>query len=450
MKFDLSIFTGFNRYADREAVRNRIEMFLGPAILESEYSLLRSGIIEKDYTPSLLVKKDGSKYGRFRVELGNYTIRTRDDWVIFIYAYNRSVEVLLPMYDYLVKLGLRDIFKISISAINVLICCFNYKKGVLFVLFERKRKRDEEEVDSIVKEIFSDFLGDKFRIRKVILTKRDLENLALYFGNSKEWKLEREKSSRNIRNIWEEAKSVYEEYLRIVKTLEKFVMGFRPTTKKFRDIRVVLDFNHRTYKVRVYTDKLLSSFTSIPLVLEIILNNLTFEKVVEFASDKRILRKYGILKDYVERRGIIAALIYEEFIKNRRARDISYEFKGYDVESNGLMIEVKSFEFEPQEEIRLTENEKNILKDYRSKYFIYIVQNALSDKPVLNIIKNIDAKKIVHKKEKKSYNRIIIKEEEKEENVYYLYWKKQSPLREEFEIRNYIDLLFNKKVKFKE
>ena len=94
----------------------------------------------------------------------------------------------------------------------------------------------------------------------------------------------------------------------------------------------------------------------------------------------------GVLRAYTERRGIMATLKYERET-NRDALDLSYDFVGYDVESKPYLIEVKAFRDAINKNIQLTKNEYETM-NREENYKIYIIEDAWSDFPKLNIIED--------------------------------------------------------------
>jgi hypothetical protein len=93
----------------------------------------------------------------------------------------------------------------------------------------------------------------------------------------------------------------------------------------------------------------------------------------------------GILRAYTERRGIVAVLNLEREKYGREAHDLSYTFQGYDIKSGPILIEVKAFKNTSYKSIQLTQNEYQTLCK-EENYHIYVVEEAWSDNPKINII----------------------------------------------------------------
>ena len=68
-----------------------------------------------------------------------------------------------------------------------------------------------------------------------------------------------------------------------------------------------------------------------------------------------------------------------------KIRDVSHEFRGYDIESFDRVIEVKSFKTTGV--IELTSNEWIVASRMGDYYWLYVVENALDD-PKITTIQN--------------------------------------------------------------
>jgi len=92
----------------------------------------------------------------------------------------------------------------------------------------------------------------------------------------------------------------------------------------------------------------------------------------------------------VELAGMKAALEYEykrarTDEERAKIRDVSYEFRGYDIESFDRVIEVKSFKTTGV--IELTSNEWIVASKMGEYYWLYVVENAIDD-PKITTIQN--------------------------------------------------------------
>ncbi|MEM0348946.1 MAG: DUF3883 domain-containing protein [Candidatus Caldarchaeum sp.] len=102
------------------------------------------------------------------------------------------------------------------------------------------------------------------------------------------------------------------------------------------------------------------------------------------------------LKRFVEKAGMQEVLKYEKKrayknkVNTNSVRDVSGEFKGYDIESFDRKIEVKSFTGTGS--IVLTSNEWSTAIKFLKEYWIYVVENALSKKPTITTIPFIKIK----------------------------------------------------------
>ncbi len=95
-------------------------------------------------------------------------------------------------------------------------------------------------------------------------------------------------------------------------------------------------------------------------------------------------------KRAVELAGMEAVLKFEKERartedERSRIRDVSHEFRGYDIESFDRVIEVKSFKTSGA--IELTSNEWIVASRLRDYYWLYVVENALDD-PKITTIQN--------------------------------------------------------------
>jgi hypothetical protein len=134
----------------------------------------------------------------------------------------------------------------------------------------------------------------------------------------------------------------------------------------------------------------------------------------------------GILRAYTERRGIVAAeyVVRGEYGVN--ACDVSYEFKGYDIEAGENKIEVKAFRNGMHKTIELTENEHEKMREIEG-YKIFVVEDAWDDNPRVNVIE--DPKSLILNKRGRDKPRLTIETEtyyECEEARWRKKWIKQN------------------------
>ncbi|MEM3605998.1 MAG: helicase-related protein [Candidatus Bathyarchaeia archaeon] len=112
----------------------------------------------------------------------------------------------------------------------------------------------------------------------------------------------------------------------------------------------------------------------------------------------------------IERLSIEEAMKYE-FSHGRRPIDVSKEFRGYDILSEGFkekrFIEVKGFA--ESGDIEMTSNEWLTAERLRDSYWLYIVENSLSDekkiRPIQNPYKNL--KKLAEIKEVRDFKVVV-------------------------------------------
>ena len=105
-----------------------------------------------------------------------------------------------------------------------------------------------------------------------------------------------------------------------------------------------------------------------------------------------ILREEGVDERLVvERAGIDTVISYEkeraggDLEKSSKIKDVSTSFKGYDVESFDRVIEVKSFRTTGP--VEMTSHEWQTASRMRGMYWLYVVENALTE-PKIHTIEN--------------------------------------------------------------
>ena len=85
--------------------------------------------------------------------------------------------------------------------------------------------------------------------------------------------------------------------------------------------------------------------------------------------------------------------------QHRHPKNVSGDRKkGYDIESDGRLIEVKSSKWEePRNYQEITANEKKILKKHPNKYYLYVVADIKNKTPILKMFtgREIVGKKLI-------------------------------------------------------
>jgi len=117
-------------------------------------------------------------------------------------------------------------------------------------------------------------------------------------------------------------------------------------------------------------------------------------------------------KRAVELAGIKAVMDYEynrasTEEERSKIKDVSHEFRGYDVESFDRVIEVKSFKTTGV--IELTSNEWIVASRFGDYYWLYIVENALENPTITTIRNPVKVFRDVAVREPKIEYRYIIK-----------------------------------------
>ncbi|MDH5806583.1 MAG: DUF3883 domain-containing protein [Candidatus Verstraetearchaeota archaeon] len=95
---------------------------------------------------------------------------------------------------------------------------------------------------------------------------------------------------------------------------------------------------------------------------------------------------------------MMAVLKLEKEKHQREAFDVSYEFQGYDIKAEPILIEVKAFRDSSHKSIQLTQNKYQTLNK-EENYHIYIVEEAWDNIPKINIIN--EPRKILFTKQSK-------------------------------------------------
>ena len=365
-------------YDDPAELIDRIHNLLGPAVVDrSGWALLRPGLLSPrlvlDVCRAWRVKRSYcSVYGRPQL-MGR--------WVVFDYLFAKGT-MTNPVVRCLANMGLvrydKATLPLRLPNTYLVTACLNYDLGLLLMLYNGRKV--ERELDNLAY-----IIGHMIKAREprlVEIGKRLIINFASHLADSPAWKL-RGWISKEGRSI--ELDLIYrnrEEYLKKLKSGDWHTLLFQSSQAKVklvlgRKVKAVnVSIRKRLYKPGPGRD------------IRAVLDDIA--KAVMLSRTKTVMPAMeddaGILRAYTERRGIMAALQFEKKHTGREPLDVSYEFVGYDIRSEPYLIEVKAFR-DTASTIELTENEYETMSR-EENYRLYIVEDAWSDIPKINIIEN--------------------------------------------------------------
>jgi hypothetical protein len=373
----------------------RIERLLGPAIPdESAWGLDRPGLVG----PEAINR--AHNIWRIHNTYVSEKIRLMGSWIVFDYLFSKIAKAN-PLITCLTLLGLAKYEKRVILKNTYLVTVeLNPEKGIMIFLY-KGGPSIEKDLDSLAYVI--SHIMKSHSMKKVVIDLETLTNAAYELNNSTIWKW--------TGWITKEGETIPGE---IVKSKWKGDYEVKLKKGEWR----MLEFEGRFGRIRL-------SLTERRKRVNVILRKNVFELKPKrslkpiFDELSRILKPYklthltydqsdeaGILRAYTERRGIVATenIVKEEYGVN--ARDVSYEFRGYDIEAGEKKIEVKAFR-NGDKTIELTENEYK--KMYEEGYEIFIVENAWNDNPKVNIIE--DPKRLEPKGKERGKPKLAIETE---------------------------------------
>lgn len=358
-------------------IADKIFNLLGPAIPDfSGWGLLRPGLLNLR-----LISEACRRWGAERKmrEISERPVM-KGEWIIFDYIFSKTMKAN-PLITCLKSMGIVKYGEIKLTDTYVITIGLNLNKGVMIFLY-KGGKAVEEELDNIAY-IISHILKCP-NISRVQLDANVLCQIAHHLSTSVNWrwigwttKEGQTIPGEIIRQKWQEK---YEKMLkdgewRELKFESRYGRIRLAITKRKTAVNVLI-------KERFYAPGPARDITPI---LDELLNSIKQYKTIKISYDPQ--DKAGILKAYTERRGIVAS---QYIIKKELALepfDVSYEFKGYDIEAGNYKIEVKAFRDSIQKNIELTKNEYDTMRK-ESNYMLFIVENAWDDYPIISIIKN--------------------------------------------------------------
>jgi hypothetical protein len=263
----------------------------------------------------------------------------------------------------------------------------NPEKGVLFLLYQKGGRVVEKDLDTLAYVISHALKSPS--IKKVVFDKEVLEGAA------------RRLHEKRRRLIGADRGSGIEAPDIMIKKGGSQRLSFR-----LRHGALTFLFTRRAVRVRVAVKSIFTFGLGENLVrilnefLELIEPELRQEKLRDLSYDER--DEAGIMRAYTERRGVVASQYVAKEEYGVDARDVSYEFKGYDVEAGDKKIEVKAFrDAGGLKTIVLTENEYEKMCEIEG-YEIFVVEDAWDDKPRVNIINSKDLKDLKFDRKERS------------------------------------------------
>lgn len=350
---------------------------LGPAVSDfSGWGLLRPGLLNLRLVSEACRKWSAERKMR---EISERPI-VKGEWIMFDYIFSKIMKTN-PLITCLKSMGIVKYGEIKLTDTYVITVGLNYNRGTMIFLY-KGGKAVEEELDNIAY-IISHILRCPNPSR-VQLDANVLCQIAYHLSTSANWrwigwttKEGQTIPGEIVRQKWQE------KYEKMLKDGEWRELKFE---SKYGRIRLAITKRKTAINVsikeRFYAP---SPARDIMPVLDELIDSIKQYKTIKISYDPQ--DKAGILKAYTERRGIVASqsLIRKEFALE--PVDVSYEFKGYDIEAGNYKIEVKAFRDSIQKSIELTKNEYDTMMK-EANYMLFIVENAWDDYPKVNVIKN--------------------------------------------------------------
>jgi len=365
---------------DPSELIERLYDYLGPSIVDySGWGLLRPGLLTK----RLVLDVCNIWKAERKKELIIYDKpQLRGEWIFFDYLFSKVTSVN-PIIKCLTNIGLAKYGKIRLTNTYLVTIGFNYKLGLLLMLYYGKKI--ENQLDDLAY-VISHMLK-VLKPKLVEITNSFLSKFATYLESSLRWQLKGwvSKDGRNIEiDLVQKNK---QEYLNKLKKGEWQSLLFQNNYSKIK-----LTIGPRAKYIDVYIKKKFYNpgpKRDLRPIFEEIAKGINIDKLSDVFPNG--MDEAAILKAYTERRGIMATLKFEKEKKQREAFDVSYEFLGYDIKSEPYIIEVKAFKDSTIKSLELTKNEYETMNKEKD-YYIYVIEEALDNILKINIIS--DPKKI--------------------------------------------------------
>lgn len=361
---------------DIKSICKRLYELLGPAVVDkSGWGLLRPGLLNLDLVISVCrTWQAKSKASRIYMRP-----QIQGDWIIFDYLFSKGTTIN-PLIKCLSSLGLAKYGEVKIPNTYFVVAGLNPLHGFLLLLY--KGREIEREVDSLAY-VIAHALNSSQTLKRVVIDEKLLIETAYNLVELGRWKW--------LGWITKEGKSIPEEAFKIDWNKYRVALKEREWKmiqlgSKFGKISFVLSKKEKFISVNIKRKYLKPGPKR---NLSIIFDDLA--KAIK--PNKLVTVKYseednaGILKAYTERRGIVAAKKLIEKYYRLKPRDVSYQFKGYDLEAKDTKIEVKAFRDSLVKNIQITKHEYEVMLS-EENYKLFIVENAWNNTPKVNVINN--------------------------------------------------------------
>jgi hypothetical protein len=354
----------------------RLEKLLGPAIPDrSAWALERPGLVGLR-----IVEEACRTWGIARPSTIEMPRRPyiMGSWIVFDYLFSKTAKAN-PLITCLTSLGVAKYGRVVLKNTYLVTAGLNPEKGVMIFLY-RGGRAIEKDLDSLAYVV--SHIIKSHNIKRVVMDLEVLAEAAYELNKSAMWRwigwVTREGKSIPSETVKEKWGEEYEEKLRRGEWRELEFEGV------FGRIR--FSSAGRAVKVKVKKSVFrLGSRRDLKPVFNELSRIIKPRRLASLSYDQ--LDEAGILRAYTERRGIVASeyIVREEY--GIDAYDVSYEFRGYDIEAGDRKIEVKAFRDGLNKPIELTENEYAKMHEIEG-YKIFIVEDSWDENPKVNIIED--------------------------------------------------------------
>jgi hypothetical protein len=351
----------------------KIYDYLGPAVIDfTGWGLLRPGLLNK----RLIINVCNIWRAERKKEFITDRPQISGEWIFFDYLFSKTASIN-PIIKCLTAAGLTKYGEIKLTNTYLITVGINCKQGMIIMLYNGKKI--ETQLDDLAY-VLSHILKAS-KIKAVEINKSVIVKFATYLKSSLRWQLKGWVSKEGRTIELDLVQKNMQEYLDKLKKGEWQSLLFKNNYSKIK-----LTIKPKTQRIDVFIRS--KFYTPGPKrdlrpIFEELARGITPEKVADIVPSSK--DESGILRAYTERRGIVAVLNLEREKYGREAHDLSYTFQGYDIKSGPILIEVKAFKNTSYKSIQLTQNEyQTLLKE--ENYHIYVVEEAWSDNPKINII----------------------------------------------------------------
>jgi hypothetical protein len=382
-------------------IATRICRLLGPALPDRQaWELERPGILG-----AVLVN---TACRSWRIPQPSLEVSGRPSimgsWIVFDYLFSKTAKAN-PLITCLTALGVAKYGRVDLKNTYLVTVGLNIERGRMLFLYKGGRSVDRD-LDSLAY-VISHIL-EASAIKKAVIDLESLAKAAYELNRSIMWKWVAWETldgssipAETVKSRWKEE---YEEKLR---KGEWRVLEFKSRLGKIK-----LKSTERSKAISINVKKSIYAIGSkrdLKPVFDELFKIINPDRFAELNYDHEDLS--GILRSSTERRGILASehVVRDEY--KIEPRDVSYEFRGYDIEAGDYKIEVKAFRDGPYKSIELTENEYKAMNELES-YTLFVVEDAWDKNPKVNIIRN--PRELTLNKKERNIPQIITKPE-----IYY-------------------------------